>query len=149
MDPVLASLTGHLWALLGAGSLLVFAAAMSTAALISLLGMAGIVVAIVTFVILRNPTSGGSVPNQMLPGGFRFLADVLANSAGVSLVRGMGYSGGSGLGHPSRVLVRYASIATAVCFAQAYRRSRTTAGSAPTAPRPGSGRTMTHPTTPT
>ena len=54
--------------------------------------------AIVTFVILRNPTSGGSVPNQMLPGGFRFLADVLANSAGVSLVRGIEFYGGSGLG---------------------------------------------------
>ncbi len=39
---------------------------MSTAAPMALFGMAGIVVAIVAFVVLGNPTSGGSVPSQML-----------------------------------------------------------------------------------
>ena len=38
MDPLMGTLTDHPWALLGAGALIVFAAAMSTAALMSLFG---------------------------------------------------------------------------------------------------------------
>ena len=78
MDPLMGALTGHPWALLGAGTLIVFAAAMSTAALRSLFRITGIVVAIVAFVVLGNPTSGGSEPVQMLSGGFQFLAKILA-----------------------------------------------------------------------
>jgi hypothetical protein len=133
MDPLFGCLTGHPWALLGAGSLIVFAAAMTTAALVSLFGMAGIVVAIVAFVILGNPTSGGSVPNEMLSGGYRFLAEVLPNHAAVSLVHGIQYYGGNGLGHPIFVLGLYAAVAVAVCFAQAYRRIRITTGRNPVA----------------
>jgi hypothetical protein len=64
----------------------------------------------------------------MLSGGFRFLADVLPNNAGVSLVHGIEYYGGNGIGHPIFVLALYAAAAVAVCFAQAYRRSHATAG---------------------
>jgi hypothetical protein len=123
-DPLMGALTGHPWALLGAGTLFVFAIAMSAAALMSLIGMAGIAVAAVAFVILGNPTSGGSVPVQMLSSGFRFLADVLPNNAGVTAIREIEYFGGNGTGHPLLVLALYAAIATAVCFAQALRRSR-------------------------
>jgi hypothetical protein len=45
LDPLMGALTGQPWALLGAGTLIVFSAAMSTAALMSLFGMAGVVVA--------------------------------------------------------------------------------------------------------
>jgi hypothetical protein len=124
MDPLLGALTGHPWALLGAGALIVFAAAMSTAALMSLFGMAGVVVAIVALVVLGNPTSGGSVPVQMLSSGYQLLAKILPNNAGIALVHGIEYFGGNQLGHPLLVLALYAVIATAVCFAQAMRRSR-------------------------
>lgn len=133
VDPLLDRITGHPWALLGAGSLIVFAVAMSTRALMSLFGMAGIAVAIVVFVVLGNPSAGGSVPNQMLTTGFRFLADVLPNHAGTSLLHGIQYYGGHRLGHPILVLSLYAVIATAVCFAQSYRRTRATVSSAVTA----------------
>ena len=124
MDPLMGTLTGHPWALLGAGTLIVFAAAMSTAALMSLFGIAGVVVAIVALVVLGNPTSGGSVPEQMLSGGYQFLAKILPNNAAVALVHRIAYFGGGQLGHPLVVLALYAVIATAVCFAQALRRSR-------------------------
>jgi hypothetical protein len=133
-DPLMGLLTGHPWALLGAGTLIVFAAAMTTAALMSLLGMSGIVVAIVAFVILGNPTSGGSVPVQMLPAGFRFLAQVLPNNAGISLVHGVQYFSGNQTGHPLLVLALYAAAAVAVCFGRAMRRSRSAHATVPAAP---------------
>jgi len=124
MDPLTGSLTGHPWALLGAGTLIVFAAAMSTAALLSLFGIAGIVVAIVALIVLGNPASGGTVPVQMLSGGYQFLAKILPNNAGVALVHGIEFFDGNQLGHPLVVLALYAVIATAACFARALRRSR-------------------------
>jgi hypothetical protein len=124
MDPLMGRLTGHPWALLGAGTLIVFAVAMSTASLISLFKTAGIVPAIVAFVVLGNPTSGGAVPVQLLSSGYRVLAKILPNNAGIALVHGIEYFGGNQLGHPLLVLALYAVIATAVCFAQALRRSR-------------------------
>ena len=97
---------------------------MSTAALRSLFGIAGVLVAIAAFVLLGNPTSGGSVPVQMLSGGFQFWAKVLPNNAGVALVHRIEYFDGNQLGHPLVVLALYAVIATALCFAAALRRSR-------------------------
>jgi hypothetical protein len=133
MDPLMGALTGHPWALLGAGTLIVFAAAMTAGALTSLFGIAGIVVAIVALVVLGNPTSGGSVPVQMLSGGFQFLAKILPNNAGVALVHRIEYFGGNQLGHPLAVLALYVVIATAICFAQALRRSRPAADLPPVA----------------
>jgi hypothetical protein len=122
VDPVMGLLTGHPWPLLGAGTLIVFGAAMTTAALMSLLGLSGIVVAIVAFVVLGNPTSGGSVPVQMLSSGWRFLSQVLPNHAGISVVRGVQYFGGNQIGHPLLVLALYAAIPVAVCFGWALLR---------------------------
>jgi hypothetical protein len=124
VDPLMGAVTGHPWALLGAGTLIVFAVAMSTAVLMSLFGIAGIVVAVVVFVLLGNPTSGGPVPVQMLSGGFLFLAKILPNNAGIALVQRIAYFDGNQLGHPLLVLALYAVIATAVCFGEALGRSR-------------------------
>lgn len=137
MDPLLGSLTGRPWALLGAGTLIVFASAMSTAALMALFGMAGIVAAIVVFVVLGNPTSGGTVPAQMLSGGFAVLAKILPNNAGIALVHQIQYFGGSQVGHPILVLALYAVIAAAVCFGRALRPARRGARPAPAGPPAG------------
>jgi hypothetical protein len=133
-DPFLGAVTGHPWALLGAGTLIVFAAAMTTAALLSLFGMAGIIVAVVAFVVLGNPTSGGSVPAQMLSAGYRVVGEVLPNSAGISLVHAIQYFGGNGTGHPILVLALYAAIALAVCCARACRQRPAAGGGVPAAP---------------
>ncbi len=99
----------------------------------SLLGFAGVAIAIFAFVVLGNPTSGGSVPSQMLSGGYRFLADVLPNNAAISLVHGIQYFGGNGLGHPLFVLALYAGAALVLCFAQAWRKARSHTRDAATA----------------
>jgi hypothetical protein len=140
-DPVMGVLTGHPWTLLAAGSLIVFAAAVVTAALMSLVGLAGI--AIVMFVLLGNPTSGGSVPVQMLSGGYRFLADVLPTNAGMGLVHGFAYFDGNQITRPLLVLSIYAGVSLAVCLGLALRRARaavsaTSPARAPaSAPAPG------------
>lgn len=136
MGPLLGVLTGHPWALLGVGTLIVLAAGMSTAALMSLFGIAGVAVAIVAFVVLGNPTSGGPVPVQMLSGGYRFLAEVLPNNAAVGAVHAVQYFDGNQIGRPLLVLALYAALALAVCFARTLRQPRSSRAGAAVAPEP-------------
>jgi hypothetical protein len=137
VDPLMGVLTGHPWTLLAAGSLIVFAATVVTAALTSLVGLPGIVIAIVMFVLLGNPTSGGSVPVQMLSGGYRFLAGVLPTNAGMGLVRGFAYFDGNQIARPLLVLSIYAGVSLAACLGLALRRTRAAAPA--TAPVPPAG----------
>ena len=127
----------HPWTLLAAGSLIVFTATIVTAALASLVGLPGIVIAIVMFVLLGNPTSGGSVPVQMLSGGYRFLAGVLPTNAGVSLVHGLAYFDGNQIARPLLVLSIYAGVSLAVCLGLALRRARAAAPTIATVPATG------------
>jgi hypothetical protein len=123
VDPLMGVLTGHPWTLFAAGSLIVFATTVVTAALTSLVGLPGIVIAIVMFVVLGNPTSGGSVPVQMLAGGYRFLAGVLPTNAAMGLVRGFAYFGGNQIARPLLVLSIYAGASLAACLGLALRRA--------------------------
>jgi hypothetical protein len=127
IDPMMGVLIGHPWTLLAAGSLVVFSATVVTAALTSLLGLPGIVIAIVMFVVLGNPTSGGSVPVQMLSGGYRFLAGVLPTNAAVGLVRGFAYFDGNQIARPLLVLSLYAAVSLVICLGLALRRARAAA----------------------
>ncbi len=121
VDPLMGVLTGHPWTLLAAGSLTVFTAAVCTAALMSLLGLSGIVVAIVMFVVLGNPTSAGAVPVQMMSAGYRFLAQVLPTNASVGLVRALAYFGGQQIARPLLVLSLYAGVSLAILAGRALR----------------------------
>jgi hypothetical protein len=124
VDPLMGVLTGHPWTLLAAGSLIVFAATVLTAALISLVGLSGIVIAIVMLVVLGNPTSGGSVPVQMLSSGYRFLAGVLPTNAGMGLVRGFAYFDGNQIARPLLVLSIYAGVSVVAWLGLALWRTR-------------------------
>jgi hypothetical protein len=141
VDPLMGVLTGHPWTLLAAGSLVVFAATVLTAALISLMGLSGIVVAIVMLVVLGNPTSGGSVPVQMLSSGYRFLAGVLPTNAGMGLVRGFAYFDGNQIARPLLVLSIYAGVSVVAWLGLALRRARAAASAtaSATAPAPATG----------
>jgi len=123
IDPLMGVVTGSAWPLIAAGTLIVFAVSVATAALLSLMGLLGLVVAIVSLVILGNPTSGGSVPTQMMAPGYRFFADVLPTNAGVALVRGIHYFDGHQLGRPLMVLGIWAVVALIVLVGLALRRS--------------------------
>ena len=139
VDPLMGVLTGHPWTLFAAGSLIVFTTTVVTAALTSLIGLSGIVIAIVTFVVLGNPTSGGSVPVQMLSGGYRFLAGVLPTNGAMGLVRGIAYFDGNQIARPLLVLSIYAGVALLTCLGLALRRDRAAAAAAPPVPAAGSG----------
>ena len=139
VDPLMGVLTGHPWTLFAAGSLIVFTTTVVTAALTSLVGLTGIVIAIVTFVVLGNPTSGGSVPVQMLSGGYRFLAGVLPTNGAMGLVRGIAYFDGNQIARPLVVLSIYAGVALVTCLGLALRRARTAATAASPAPAATSG----------
>jgi hypothetical protein len=147
VDPLMGVLTGHPWTLLAAGSLIVFAATIVTAALTSLVGLPGIVIAIVMFVLLGNPTSGGSVPVQMLSGGYRFLAGVLPTNAGMGLVRGFAYFDGNQIARPLLVLSIYAGVSLLLCLGLALRRARAAASATATAPTTAAGPAATAPAT--
>jgi hypothetical protein len=134
VDPLMGVLTGHAWTLFAAGALIVFTTTVVTAALTSLVGLTGIVIAIVTFVVLGNPTSGGSVPVQMLSGGYRFLAGVLPTNGAMGLVRGIAYFDGNQIARPLLVLSIYAGVALVTCLGLALRRARTAAAAAPAVP---------------
>jgi hypothetical protein len=125
VGPVMGVVTGSAWALLAAGTLIVFSVAVATAALLSGLGLVGLVVAIAVMVIMGNPTSGGSVPVEMMAPGYRFFAEVLPPNAGVALIRGIDYFGGHQLGRPLLVLGCWAVASVLVLAALAARRSRT------------------------
>ena len=156
VGPLMGVLTGHPWTLFAAGALIVFATTVVTAALTSLVGLPGIVIAIVMFVVLGNPTSGGSVPVQMLSGGYRFLAGVLPTNAAMGLVRSFAYFGGNQIARPLLVLSIYAGASLAVCLGLALRRAhvavakesaaRAGTGQASTGRRPGAAQHVVLPT---
>lgn len=136
VDPLMGVVTGHGWQLVIAGTLVVFTVASFTAALISVLGMPGLILAIATLVILGNPTSGGSVPDEMLAGGWRFLARILPTNAAVRLVRYVQYFDTHHAGAPGLALGVLSVAAVGVLVIVAAMRDRrgrsaTTAAVAP------------------
>jgi hypothetical protein len=133
IDPLLGMVTGHPAALFGVGALLIFAVGLFATALMSLLGPAGLILAVGTLVIVGNPASGGTVPTQMLPAGWRFLAEIVPNAAGVRLVRSVTYFGNHGIADPLVVLASYAGLSILVLAATAWRRRP----AVPTTGRPG------------
>jgi hypothetical protein len=123
-DSLLGLLTGHAMPLLMVGALLVFTVGVFTAAMLDLLGPLGLIVAVGSLVVVGNPVSGGLVPSSMLPAGWRFLAEILPNTAGVRLVRSAVYFDGHGISDPLIVLCSYAGVSLVALVALGLRRSK-------------------------
>lgn len=98
VGPVLGALTGHTVALWLLGSLVVFAAAAVTMAFQVLLGVLGIGLTVVVFVILGNPSAGGAYAPELLPTFWRSIGGAIPNGAGTAAVRSLVYFGGQGVG---------------------------------------------------
>jgi hypothetical protein len=97
----------HFWAVAAIGTLLVFSTACATAGLQALIGMYGTQVALVAFILLGNPSSGGIAAPQMLPGFWRAIGPWLPNAAGFTLLRNTLYYGGHNFGSAIPVLCIY------------------------------------------
>ncbi len=124
VDQALGALTGHFVALWWLGALLVFAAAAVTMALQVLLGVLGIGVTVLVFVVLGNPSAGGAYQPSLLPPFWRALSGALPNGAGTDSVRRIVYFGGHGIGTHLVVIAAYALAGTAVAIAASTMRTR-------------------------
>ncbi len=103
-DPALGALTGCFLQLWGLGALVVFTAGAVTIALQALFGVLGIGLAVVIFVVLGNPSSGGAYQPHMIPPFWTDIGPWLPAGAGVSAVRNTVYFDGNGLTWPLGVL---------------------------------------------
>jgi hypothetical protein len=103
-------LHGHYVPLVLGSLLLGLSVSFITVGLQSFLGILGTTIAILIFVVLGNPASGGPVPNQLLPWVWRTVGRYLPNGAGTDLYRNTVYFGGHNLTRPLLVLFAYMAI---------------------------------------
>ena len=96
------------------GALVVFAAAATTVAFQVLWGVIGIGVTILLFVVMGNPSAGGSYPATLLPPFWRTVGQWLPPGAGTTAVRNTVYFSGNAIDRPLWVLAGYAVLGTAV-----------------------------------
>ena len=104
VGPVLHALDAPFLAVAGVGALLVAAAATVTMAFQTLLGVIGIGLTVLVFVVLGNPSAGGAYQSSLLPPFWRAIGPVLPNGAGVDTVRRLAYFGGAGVTSPLLVI---------------------------------------------
>lgn len=116
VGPVLGALTGHTVALWLLGSLVVFAAAAVTMAFQVLLGVLGIGLTVLVFVILGNPSAGGAYAPELLPSFWRTIGGAIPNGAGTAAVRSLVYFGGQGVGPHLVVIGIWAAAGVALAL---------------------------------
>jgi hypothetical protein len=117
VGPVLGALDGHTLVLAALGALLVFASAVVTMALQSLLGVMGIGAAVLVFVVLGNPSAGGAYQAELLPGFWRAIGQWLPNGAGTAAVRQLVYFAGRDTARPLLTIAIYAIVGAAATLA--------------------------------
>jgi hypothetical protein len=117
VGPVLGALSTSLFTLWAIGTLLVFAVGTVSLALQRFLGIAGIGAAVLLFVILGNPSSGGVYAPPMLPPFWRAIGPWLPNGAGTTLNRSYTYFGGTSATGPWLVLAAWALVGVVLLLA--------------------------------
>lgn len=128
VGPVFGWINGHPFGLAVAGALTIFAVAVFTAGLQALLGLVGIGIAILAFVVLGNPSSGGPYATEMLPVLWRTVGPWLPPGAGTTLVRTVVYFHHHATRQAILVLVGYVILGLALFFSASWfgtRRSPT------------------------
>lgn len=131
VGPGLDALPGHhtqLWAI---GSLVVFAAAAATVAFQIMLGIPGIGVTILAFVVLGNPSAGGAYPTPLLPAFWSAIGPWLPPGAATTAIRNTVYFGGHAVTGPLWVLAAYAAGGTVLALVATLLRQRRAATEPP------------------
>jgi hypothetical protein len=113
-------------ALAAIGTLVVFATAVAAGALQGAVGIVGTGLAILLFVVLGNPSSGGPYAPEMLPGFWSSIGRLLPPGAGTTLIKNTIYFSANDIGTPLLVLLAYsvAGIGVMLLFARESRGSR-------------------------
>jgi hypothetical protein len=122
LDKGIGVLSGHFQDLCGVAALAIFAAGATTAAFQSVLGIAGTGLAIVVFVVVGNPSSGGPFARDLLPQFWRVVGGYLPPGAAVDLVRNVVYFGANSIQTPLIVLAAWAAAGTILALALGGRR---------------------------
>jgi len=122
--PGLGVMSGFSAGLAGVGILVVFAAAVATAALQGALGLPGTLIAIIGMVVFGNPTAGQSIATPLLASPWNVIGTLLPPGAGLSSARSVIYLGGVNLTGPLTVLLGYAAGGTLLVLASAAWRQR-------------------------
>lgn len=131
VDPVLGALNGHFVALWWLGALLVYCAAAVTMAFQVLLGVLGIGLTVILFVVLGNPSAGGAYPPPLLPPFWRAISSGLPNGAGVDALRRIVYFNSYRIGGDLLVIAIYTAAGIAVVIVSAtFIARRSSAGAA-------------------
>jgi hypothetical protein len=117
LDTVLGALSGAGGALIGIGFLGALSFVLFVVALQAVVGLPGTALAAFAFIFVGNAISGGPVPVDFLPGGFRQVAPWLPNNAIVRGARDVVYFNGRDLAHPLLVLCMWSAGALSVLVA--------------------------------
>lgn len=115
-------LRGDYVALALTGTLLCFAVGNLAVGLQSALGVLGTGLAILLFVVLGNPSSGGPFSTELLPGFWRAIGPWLPTGAGVDLIRNIAYFDGNATARPIAVLLGW--MALGILLAALFARAR-------------------------
>jgi len=134
VGPVLGALTGHFMALWWLGALLVFCAAAVTIAFQVLLGVFGIGLTLMLFVVLGNPSAGGAYPASLLPPLWRAIGNSMPNGAGVEAIRRIVYFGSYDVVGSLVVIAIYTVAGTAIAITGASVSARRAAARQPDVP---------------
>jgi hypothetical protein len=115
---------GGSWLGTGAvGALTVFAVGATTVALQAVMGILGTGVALLIFVVLGNPSSGGPFATELLPGPWRAVGPLIPTGAAVTSVRDLAYFPHASLMGPLLVLVAWGAAGAAVAGLVGGRRT--------------------------
>jgi hypothetical protein len=115
--------TSKFLALWGLFLLIMLAVTYATAALQTVLGAAGTLIVVVTFVIFGAPAAGGSVPSSFLPTFWRTIGPYLPAGAGTTAVRNTIYFDGNAIGKSLVVLGLYLVVGGLVVLTIRRRRA--------------------------
>jgi hypothetical protein len=106
----LGALPGSFWKMAVVGALVVFGAGAVTMALQVALGVLGIGVAVLLFVILGNPSAGGAYARALIPPFWRSIGAFFPPGAGTDAARSVAYFGGANTAAPLFILGAYCVI---------------------------------------
>lgn len=135
VDQGLGAITGHFWPIAAVGALVVLAGAVVTVGLQSFLGIVGIGVSIVLFVVLGNPSAGGAYQAPLLPPFWRAISQALPNGAATTALRDIVYFDGNHIAGPLLLVACYAAAGVAVTLLAATLRERRSGASPATTDR--------------
>lgn len=105
----------------------------SPVSVLEAIGIVGIGVAIVLFVVLGNPSAGGAYQLPLLLGFWRTIGDTLPNGAGVDALRSIVYFDGHGITSHLLTIAAYGLGASIAALAATTYRSRSARTNRPAA----------------